>query len=62
MTSLNDLDKEKEDPYKKGFIDGLTSFAHWEDGVQMVGTSGVTLKDAIENVESLYNYTPPKEE
>ena len=42
--------------YKKGFIDGLTAFAHWKDGTQYVGTSGTTLKQAIKEVKETWNY------
>ncbi len=37
-----------ESGYKKGYIDGLTGYAWWKDGIQYVGTSGTTLKAAIE--------------
>lgn len=42
--------------YKKGFIDALTAYAHWKDGVEYVGTSGKTLKEAIEKVEETFSY------
>lgn len=44
--------------YKRGFIDGMTTFAHWKDGTQYVGTCGKTLKKAIEEVEDLFNFKP----
>nr|WP_277611323.1 YqaJ viral recombinase family protein [Microbulbifer celer] len=34
--------------YQRGYIDGLKAFAHWKDGTQYVGTSGKTLKQAIQ--------------
>jgi len=46
------------DPYKQGYIDGMTAFAWWKDGVQEVGTTGTLLKDAIARVETLHNYSP----
>lgn len=33
--------------YEQGYIDGLTAFAWWKDGVQYVGTTGMTLEQAI---------------
>ncbi len=36
---------------RKGVIEGMTRFAWWKDGVEMVGTCGTTLKKAIEEVE-----------
>lgn len=42
--------------YKQGFIDGLTAYAHNKDGTQHVGTTGKTLKDAIDQVEQTWNF------
>lgn len=36
--------------YYKGVRDGLEQYAHWKDGVQYVGTTGRTLKEALERV------------
>lgn len=47
--------------YKRDFIDSLTAYAHWKDGLQEVGTTGTTLKKAIEKVEKSWNYNPEKE-
>jgi len=44
--------------YDRGFRDGLATFAHYKDGVQLVGTTGMTLKDADEHYRSLWNYMP----
>jgi hypothetical protein len=49
-----------KDDYGQGFIDGITAYAWWKDGVQYVGTTGKTLKQAIETIELTWNYTPPK--
>jgi hypothetical protein len=35
--------------YQQGYIAGLSAFAWWKDGVQYVGTTGVTLAQAVEN-------------
>ena len=45
--------------YHLGFIDALTCFAHWKDGVQYVGTCGATLRGAIETLDRNPYYTPP---
>lgn len=34
--------------YQQGYIDGLTAFAWWKDGTQMVGTTGTTLQKAVD--------------
>lgn len=49
-----------EDAYRAGFIDGATAWAHWRDGKQEVGTTGKTLKEAIEQIKrgDVYNYLP----
>ncbi len=36
--------------YYKGMRDGIHRYAHWRDGVQYVGTTGRTLKEALEDV------------
>lgn len=44
--------KEREINAKyDGMIEGITLYAHWKDGVQYVGTTGKTLKKALEDVE-----------
>lgn len=48
-----------EQDYRQGFIDGLACFAWWKDGTEWVGTCGTRLRDAVENVETLFNYRPP---
>lgn len=44
--------------YRKGFLDGLAAYAWSKSGQQFVGTCGMTLKEAIENVEKTWNYKP----
>lgn len=36
--------------YKKGLLDGVRMYAWWKDGVGYVGTTGKTLKKAIEEI------------
>ena len=31
--------------------DGINLYAHWRDGVQYVGTTGCTLKQALEYID-----------
>jgi predicted RNase H-like HicB family nuclease len=45
--------------YKRGFEDGLRSYAHWKDGVQYVGTTGKTLEQAIKEMENTWNFLLP---
>lgn len=35
-----------------GYLDGLKAFAWWKDGVEMVGTCGMTLHEAIEQAKA----------
>jgi hypothetical protein len=52
------LQASRYNAYNAGFKAGLECFAHWKDGEQFVGTIGTTLKTAIQDMKSLYNYTP----
>ena len=47
--------------YHKGFVDGLTAYAHWKNGDQLVGTLGYKLKDAIAQAEDTWSWAPPSE-
>ena len=44
---IAELEAENKQEYRKGYNDGLTAFAWWKDGVQYVGTCGITLKQAM---------------
>lgn len=37
--------------YLDGFRDGLAAFAHMRDGVSYVGTTGMTLREALDKVD-----------
>ena len=37
--------------YHKGLREGIEQYAHWQDGVQYVGTTGRTLREAIDTVD-----------
>jgi len=45
--------------YRQGFKDGLTAFAYWSNGEQLVGTGGTTLKMALEVLEDNYTFQIP---
>lgn len=51
-----------QDAYKKGFEDGLRAYAWWKSGTQYVGTFGVSLKRAVEGMEMLQTFDPPKDD
>lgn len=38
--------------YYLGLREGLKMYAHWKDGVQYVGTTGKTLKEAIQEINN----------
>ncbi len=44
--------------YLRGYIDGLTAYAWWKDGIQYVGTTGRTLSEAIAKAPVTFNYNP----
>lgn len=50
----------KQSEYKEGYIDGITAYAYQKDGVSYVGTTGRTLRDAVDDVENTWNYHEPK--
>jgi hypothetical protein len=37
--------------YYQGVREGIEMFAHWREGVQYVGTTGKTLKEAIDKIK-----------
>lgn len=55
-------DRAIEEAYRKGFRDGATAFAWWKDGEQQVGTTGKTLRTALEEIDrgDVWNYAPPR--
>lgn len=38
--------------YYNGIREGIEQYAWWRDGVQYVGTTGTTLKDALKQIDS----------
>ena len=51
----------QEESYHAGFVDGLTTYAIWEDGRQVVGCSRTSLKKAQAEAKQAYNYFPRNE-
>ena len=46
------MDKQKEiNAFYDGMIEGVYLYAWWKDGVQYVGTTGRTLKEAVAWIE-----------
>ena len=37
--------------YHQGLREGVKQYAHWRDGVQYVGTTGRTLKQALDSID-----------
>ena len=37
--------------YYSGMASGIYKYAHWKDGVQYVGTTGKTLKQALDELQ-----------
>lgn len=37
--------------YHQGLREGVEMYAHWKDGVQYVGTTGRTLKQALDTID-----------
>ena len=44
-----------------GLKHGLWMYAHWRDGVELVGTCGTTLKDALAKAEAEWHAKHPGE-
>jgi hypothetical protein len=38
--------------FYNGMREGVREYAHWRDGVQYVGTTGTTLAQALERIDS----------
>ena len=64
MTKLNEEDMRVIEfrhkiVYKNGVIDGIRMYSWMKDGVSYVGTTGTTLKKAIEEIEKQYEGLEP---
>ena len=51
-------EKRDRDIYRQAFIDGLTSHAWWNDGIQVVGSMPTPLREVIAKVDKVWNYDP----
>jgi len=56
MSYLKEMYGEQSKDFCQGMIEGFKTYAHWKDGVQYVGTTGKTLKDAIKEVDEIKGY------
>lgn len=43
--------QEKDKSYKEGLLQGIWLYSWWKEGVQYVGTSGKTYKQAVAEIE-----------
>ena len=43
--------REEIQTYYSGMAEGISKYAHWKDGVQYVGTTGKTLKQALDELQ-----------
>jgi predicted transcriptional regulator len=50
----------QKEAYVEGLKAGITLYAYWKDGVQYVGTSGKTLKEALERAKRSLDDAPPE--
>lgn len=50
--SPKDFEKEYEMGYRQGYIDAISNYAVWRDGVQYVGILQTPLKEMIEEVKT----------
>jgi len=55
------LAEEKIYLYKTGFIDGLSAYIINKNKEQFVGNGGVTLNEALLNLEQIWNFNPRTE-
>lgn len=48
---MTEVQKAIEEAHKDGLKEGIARFAYFENGVQYVGTTGMTLKTALAEVD-----------
>ena len=46
---LEEMGRRIEEAHDQGLREGITRYAHWKNGVQLVGTCGTTLADALQH-------------
>ena len=44
-------EREEIQTYYSGMAEGIHKYAYWKDGVQYVGTTGKTLKQALDDLK-----------
>lgn len=47
MNDAHDIARLEAEAFRQGWNAGVTAFAWWKDGVQYVGTCGMTLEGAL---------------
>lgn len=52
------LNSARYSAYDAGYVDGVTAFAIWKDGVQQVGCLRTPLEQSLAQRKSNYNYFP----
>lgn len=52
---LRDLHGMRGPDFIEGFKEGIKAYAYWKDSIQYVGTSGKTLKEALEEVDTAFD-------
>ena len=58
MNYWNEYCPIPNEDFANGVKEGIKLFAWWKDGIQYVGTTGTTLKEALKKVDEAY---PPKD-
>ena len=56
MTYLQEQVEGKSREFRIGFRLGIISFAHWNNGKQYVGTSGMLLSEALTELQRPYTH------
>ena len=56
MSSYWEIYKEKSDDFIEGIIAGITAYAVWKDGKQLIGVSERLLKEEINEIKEVLQY------
>jgi hypothetical protein len=54
MRSFKGASLQYANGYHDGYREALRMWAHWHDGTQLVGSTGTTLKDALDRFEAAF--------
>ena len=50
---MPELSEKEQEAWLDGYISGLCTFAYHKDGIQYVGTTGMTLDEAIKKARTV---------